>query len=721
MSATSCPKTAPLVEEALWAIREKHPRSTTLERLRLAHQADAQTQGLPQPRRLGEGVFHILSRIATPVSPSDLLLGRIAEEVPDAQGEAFFQNTVKDWKGRGIPPWMPDGGHECFAWERVLRLGLGGLEEFARAERARRASDGANSATLDWLDGAIRIYEGFRLYARRYAQAALDAQARRCENIADHAPRTFAEALQLIWLITHAYSTMFSVNSTLTMGRADQLLLGLYRADLAAGRLTPTEAAALIDDFYARNNFILGRGEHQMSGGCPTATGWARNLCYDSPQYLLLGGRPPDGLAGSPCVNELTELFVRRINPAFENPVIILRYTPDFPEPLWRVVCDKLRANASILVYNDEVVIPAYRSSGLSERQAADWSLYGCNWPITNGQSRTVVQRRPFLPEHFLKAFLADGPIETMEALYARFAQSIRSEATALCEEYRRWERERDSRAPGLLRVDDCFLNGPIAAARSWQLGGMPLSTVTVGFAGTATAIDCFAAVDHLLFESKRVGLDELRQALREDFAGREDLRRLCLNAPKFGADDDRADRHAGRMMSLILDELDRAAHTGQPDAVCILKSTTTDMSQKTFGAKLGATPDGRRAGQPISENTSPTPGSCRKGITAMFRSLAKLPFRRIHSGPLNVRIQPRLVKGEAGLSNLCALLRGYFKMGGMQVQLSFVSAEELREAQTHPDAHRDLMVRITGYSAVFVDMSGDAQAEIIRREEMDS
>ena len=104
-----------------------------------------------------------------------------------------------------------------------------------------------------------------------------------------------------------------------------------------------------------------------------------------------------------------------------------------------------------------------------------------------------------------------------------------------------------------------------------------------------------------------------------------------------------------------------------------------------------------------------------------MFRSLAKLPFRRMHSWALNVRIQPRLVKGKRGLANLAALLRTYFDLGGMQVQLSFVSAEELREAQAYPAAHQDLMVRITGYSAVFVDMSRDAQEEIIRREEMES
>ncbi|MGB9594941.1 MAG: glycine radical domain-containing protein, partial [Candidatus Poribacteria bacterium] len=146
----------------------------------------------------------------------------------------------------------------------------------------------------------------------------------------------------------------------------------------------------------------------------------------------------------------------------------------------------------------------------------------------------------------------------------------------------------------------------------------------------------------------------------------------------------------------------------------------TTDMGHIHAGAILGATPDGRHKGKPVSDNTSPYPGSSNRGITAMFRSLSKLPFNRFNSGALNVRIQKQIVSGEEGLKHLSSLLRTYFDMGGLQVQLSVADTDELRDAQVNPEAHRDLMVRITGYSAVFIDMCPTAQDEIIRRQEMD-
>jgi len=710
----------PRLREALWAIREKDILSTTLERLRLTREADALVQGLPQPLQLGEGLYHLLDRISVSVSPNDVLVGRIAEEVPDATGEAFFQETVKGWKGRGIPLWMPDSGHECFAWERVLKLGLPGLEDFASRERTRRAEAGESQATLDWLSGAVRLYQALRRYARRYAQAAAEQgleAAAWCAAIAERPPQTFAEALQLVWLITHVYCTMLARNPTLTMGRADEMLLRFHRADIAAGRLTRERAADLVDDFYAKNTLILGRGEHQMDGGSGKATGWERNLAYDAPQYLLLGGRRRDG---SPSANELTELFLERIVPALENPVIVLRYTPDMPERLWRLACDKLRQNASMLVYNDESVITAFVHAGVSEPEAVDYSLYGCNWPVTYGTSRSVIIHRLLLPRHFLQALLAaDRPPTSAEALYERFAASVRAEVEGVCANFRRWRTECDAKAPGLLRMDDCFLDGPVARARSWALGGTPLSTVIVGITGLGTTADSFAAVDELAFRSSAVGLDELCEALRQDWAGQETLRQRCVRAAKFGRGDDHADGHAARMLTAVLDEMDRARGRGTPEPICVLPSLTTDMTQRSFGAQLGATPDGRRKGQPISENMSPSPGAATEGLTSLFRSLAKLPFKRVCSGPLNVRITPKLVKGEAGLANLAAALRTYFAAGGLQVQLSFVSADELRAAQAHPEAYRDLMVRITGYSAVFVDMSRPAQEEIIARTEM--
>jgi len=215
------------------------------------------------------------------------------------------------------------------------------------------------------------------------------------------------------------------------------------------------------------------------------------------------------------------------------------------------------------------------------------------------------------------------------------------------------------------------------------------------------------------------VSLAELQRALRGDFADCEALRQLCLKAPKFGQDDDRADYHAARLLSQVLTEIDGASRSDSEEAVVVFRCLETDMRHIRLGAETDATPDGRHAGQPLSENTSPYPGSCRNGLTAMLKSVAKLPLSGINSGALNIRLQPELVRRQEGLDRLAALLRTYFELGGLQSQLTVVSAEQLREAQRHPEAHRDLMVRITGYSAVFVDMARHAQDEIIRRQEM--
>ena len=702
---------------------DKDVRSTTLERLRKTREADLYVSGLPQPLQLGEGLYHLLDHIHLPVEPDDLILGRILEEVPDEEGEAYFQTVIEEWDNRAIPPWMRDGGHECLAWERLLELGLPGLEECARRELERREAAGEPQEVLDFLRGAVRVYQAFRRYARRYAGRAWEEglldPAQNCSAVAERPPETFAEGLQLIWLVGHVYCTMLAMNPTLTFGRMDWLLIDLYRRDLAAGRLTREEAGRLIADFFYKNEIILGRGEHQMSGGSEKDTGWQRNLTYDAPQYVVLGGRRPEGSAE---FEELTELFLERVDPRFENPVIVLRYHRDMPDGLWRRACAKMRANASFMVYSDENIIPAMVHCGIDPADAVGYTMHGCNWPDIPGIQHQVGYHQAVLPQYFLDALFGfEEEIPSIDALYERFAENFRREIEEHCQQLRqapeRWEGE----APGLLRVDACFSDGPIQNARSWDKGGVRYPTLTCAITSIATATDCFAAVDELVLRSGEVDLETLKRALRDDFAGHEPLRQRMLRAPKFGQDDVRGDGHAVRVLDTVLEEIDRAARLGNDDQVIVFRCLETDMRHLWIGAKIGATTDGRCAGEPISENTSPYPGSCKNGLTAMLRSLAKLRFERINSGALNVRLQPKLVDGEEGLNTLAALLRTYFDMGGLQVQLSVVDVDTLREAQRCPERHRDLMVRITGYSAVFVDMARHAQDEIIRREEMGS
>jgi formate C-acetyltransferase len=416
----------------------------------------------------------------------------------------------------------------------------------------------------------------------------------------------------------------------------------------------------------------------------------------------------------------LTELFLERVVPRFENPVVVFRYTPETPESVSLLVCEKMRANASVMVYNDENVIPAMVHAGIAEGDAITYTMHGCNWPDVPGIERRFCHCAAELPRYVLDTLGdADSRLESIDDVYEGVAARFRKEIERACDRLREERRRWDELSPGPLRADDCFLDGPIAQARSWQFGGLKYDQVTCPVWSLATASDSLAALDELVFQSKAVPLDALKEALRADFAGCEHLRKRCLNAPKFGRDDSRADGHAVRLLDMVLQETDRASRLDSDDPVIVFRCLETDMAHIRFGKGLGATPDGRRAGQPTSENTSPYPGSATKGITGLLRSVAKLPLRRVHSGALNVRLQPRLSAGEEGLARLANLLRTYFDMGGLQVQLSFADVQELRDAQANPERHRDLMVRITGYSAAFVDMSAAAQEEIIRREEM--
>ena len=709
------------LREAVDGLTHKDVRSTTLERIRLALEADDRVQGLPQPLQLGAGLQYILERISTPVEPHDLLAGRVCEEIPDEAGEALLRHALERWGNRSLPPWMRDGGHECFAWDRLLDLGLPGLEALAQHQLEQRLAKGADTATIDWLRGAVQVYRALRGYARRYAEAAgaagLPDVAAHCRAAAEKAPATCGEALQVMWLVGLPYCALASTNPTLTFGRLDELLGPYCTRDLDSGRLTRDGAGDLVEDFYCKNNLILGRGEHQMGAGSEKDTGWARNLAYDAPQYLVLAGRRRDG---SPVAGDLTALCLERVVPRFENPVIVLRYTRDLPAGVWRLACDRMRANASMMVYSDESIVPAMEAAGIPPERAITYTMHGCNWPDIPGVQRTTRTHFMQLPR-LLRACLVDAGQDTasLDAVYAAVGAALAADLDVAFAGERLRRAEWDAGAPGLLHIDDCFLEGPVERARSWACGGVEYPTVIVSICGLATAGDMLTALETCCFRPDGVPLAELVGATESDFAGREDLRQMLLAAPKFGQDDERADRHAVRLLDLALGHIDAACHLGEPDQVLAFRCLETDMRHRPMGADLGATPDGRRDGEPISENTSPTPGVCHRGLTAMLRSLARLPFHRIHSGALNLRLQPRFFTGEAGLERLAQVLRTYLDLGGLQVQLSFASVEELRDAQAHPERHRDLMVRITGYSAAFVDMTPAAQEEIIRREEM--
>ncbi len=707
------------VSEVTESLRGKSVRSATLERLGVTREADARVRDLPQPLQFSRGLGHILDNLHLPVRPRDRIVGRIEEEVPDEEGERLLAAAAKEWNGRGTPPWMRDVGHVCFDWDRLLREGLAGLQAAAEGQlRGRRGQGQAGEAV--YLEGAVGVYQALRRYASRYAAAAdaggLHSCGAWCRAVADGAPATFAEAIQLMWLVGLVFCAVVTPNSALTFGRMDQLLLPFYRRDLAAGRLTRAEAGELFLDFCAKTNLLLGRGEHQMSGEGEKSTGWLRNLSFDYTPYIVLGGCRGDG---SPAVNELTELLMEQVVPQFKTPDVVLRYTPDVPDAFWRAVCEKARRNASVFVYNDAKVIPALEHAGVPANVAIEYTMRGCNAVALPG-SNQCAEHYIWLLNHVRDSLVeAAAGARSMNDVYAVVRSRVRRDLEEIVARISKWKQDCDTAGPDVLRFEDCFSIGTIERARSAALGADTNHGAQICIGTLGNAADSLAAVDTLVFGAGGVSLGELVAAMRDDYAGGERLRLLCVHAPKFGRDDDAADSHAVALVTMVLEELARLRRAGGLPGLLLPCTQSNLHTIVALSGRIGATPDGRRAGQPVSDNTSPAAGSCTRGPTAMFRSLAKLPMDRLCSGALNVRLHPGYFAGPDGLRTLAAMLRAYLDEGGLQVQLSLADTAQLRDAQRRPESHRELMVRITGYSAVFIDMSRKAQDEIIRREEL--
>ncbi len=259
--------------------------------------------------------------------------------------------------------------------------------------------------------------------------------------------------------------------------------------------------------------------------------------------------------------------------------------------------------------------------------------------------------------------------------------------------------------------IDDC-----VAKGRDYHAGGARYNSNYIQGVGLGSITDILAAVKTHVFERKTLSMKKLLEALDADFAGREELRQtLLLKSPKYGNDDDAADDLAKAVFEEYFAAIDgRPTVRGGKYRINLLPTTV----HVYFGKVTGATPDGRRAGETLSEGISPVQGSDRKGPTAVLKSAAKIDHVRTGGTLLNQKFTPQLLADDEGIRNVGHLVRTYFKMDGHHIQFNVVTADTLREAQKQPEKYRDLIVRVAGYSDYFLDCSVDLQNEIIRRTE---
>jgi trans-4-hydroxy-L-proline dehydratase len=771
---------------ANWFQKDAH--ATFYERIQCLMDSEPLYRDLPFAVRYGKTLAYTLERISVPIHPDERIVGSVKEIVPDREQRAAAERFMGAWWKDGPEsiqqgirffysygwlknraPWFHSFGHLALDWERLVGEGLGSFEALARRTLARPEME-RDPDRRSFLEGAILCIEALSAYVRRWAaeearQAAHCAEPARAaklrrmaaslEHLTTGPARSFHEALQLVWLVAMPLQKVCGCG-VFNYSRMDQYLLPFYRRDLAAGTLTRDEALSLLHEFYDKNNEIFSPTDHMSQE--VEATSSTLEVAYDDPNYVILGGLLP---GREPGVNELTELFVQAAHDLrLRNPFIVFRWYRGLDPAVWRRVVAAMRDNATIIVYDDETMIPAFQAYGVEERDAFGYGLYGCNDPNIPAKEGGLRQlwfnlARPFelamnrgdspmaplggegvkrQTQHSLEDRMIGiqtgpyygprtRPLEEMRSI-DDLLEAYREQVRFLLRDYRAGlerdlEVERRASA-GRIRIEDCFLQGTLETATTWNDGGTRYHKITVQGSGLATAIDCFAAVEQLVFRDRVVTLPELQDILKENWAGHEDMRaRLVRKTPKFGNDVEWVDALARKVADVFCDEV--AACNEPRYLYAFFPCISTDRDFTTMGKWVGATPDGRRAGQQVSENTSPTEGADGAGLTALLNSVARLPMHRFTGGPLNVRLHPSAVAGPRGVELLAAALQTYFEAGAMNVMINVVSREQLLDAQVHPDKYRSLCVRVTGYSAYFTQMGRQAQDELIRRTEKTS
>ena len=591
---------------------------------------------------------------------------------------------------------------------------------------ARRAELEAMRICADALIGFAGRHAAL---ARAQARAEYDPRRRAellriaevCSRVPAEAPRDFREAIQAYWFVHLGVTIELNTWDAFSPGRLDQHLLPFYRQGLADGTLTRAAAEELLQCLWIKFN----------NQPAPPKVGVtaAESGTYTDFAQVNLGGTRADGGDG---VSELTMLLLdvveemRLLQPSAS--IQVTEGSPDaFLERAARVIATGFGQPS---VFNHDLIVRELLRHGKRLEDARAGGSSGCVEVGAFGKENYNLTGYLSLPK-LLELALSDGVdprtgrrlgpasgdprgFASFDDLFAAFTAQLAHVVDVKARGNDRIERLFAERMPApflSLLIDDC-----IATGRDYHDGGARYNTTYIQGVGLGTVTDALSALRRHVFETGAVSMEQLLAALAADFSGQERLRQLLLHrTPRYGNDDDAADELMVRVFEAYYAAVDGRPSTKGGTYHINLLPTTVHVY---FGSVLGATPDGRRAGTPVSEGVSPVQGADRCGPTAVLRSVAKMDQVRTGGTLLNQKFTPALLADEPGRRALAALVRTYFRLGGHHVQFNVVDADTLRAAQAHPDEHRDLIVRVAGYSDYFCDLGRALQDEIIARTE---
>jgi len=639
---------------------------------------------------------------------------------------------------------MSGDGHIIPNHQFVLAVGYGGMADIARRHLD---AGGLTDEQRDFYNAAIIAMEAALGYIRRLATACADqaeatADARRRAELTRMAAtlsdmmtggaRSFYEAVESVYL-THLLMMIESNGHSFSFGRFDQYIYPYYKADLDAGRITREKALEIITHFFIMTNSLnkVRPWDHtQYSGGYPM---------YSN---LMVGGMRPDGTDGT---NDISYLCLEAMNQSgLPEPNLSVRFSKDTPDALIRDAARLIRKGFGMpSLFCDEVCIPAMSTLDIDLATARDYASMGCvetaipgRWGhratgmtyINFGKILELILNNGTDPATGIQLLSINGrPGRDVE--YEDYDQLWQAWRKAL-NFYMKLAVDCDMICDRSLKYHDadpfasCTVNSCLARGRTLKNGGSEFDYISQSNIGPSVVGDSLAAVKKLVYDDRVLTLDQLRQALDANFQGPDGarIRRLCRQAPKFGNDDDYVDAITADVYESYLELLPHYTTDRQgrgPIGCRYTMSTSNITSYVPNGFEVGATPDGRLAGQPLNEGASPCLGADRDGPTAVINSISKLPNKKMAGGQLlNMRFAPGALAGDDNLDKFIAFIRTMRFKNVFHNQFNIVDTATLKDAKLHPEDHMDLMVRVAGYCALFNTLMPEAQDAIIARTE---
>lgn len=620
-------------------------------------------------------------------------------------------------------------GHASPDYGQLLRFGAEGLLDQVR-QRLRQPADDAQQAELQGmalcLEALEELGDRYAAEARRLARTESDPQRARelleiaavCDKVPRKPAESFREAVQSLWF---GYICVMLENwgTGNTFLRIDQYLDPYYEADKAKG-LTLEEAYQYLAMLLINcNSACVVYSEMRSHGFAGNNSGCS----------FTIGGVKPDG---SCAVNDLSYLILeaeRAVNMGSDD--VVVRLGDNTPEDFSLLACEVARdVGGKLKFLGDKTAIANLERDGMTRQQANDYAIAGCTSPTVGGLSYNIPGGIISLPG-ILELALNNGvhrmtglqlglktgnaaDFTSFEQLWEAFCAQVRH-VIPHCHAIKNTDKAMFSRY-----MPSPFQSAllPCCVERGTDVidgGTKPFYSFAMSLAGAPNTGDALAAIKKYVFEEGKVTLGEICDALAANFEGYEDLQKLLIRAPKFGNNDPYVDSLVNQVLSYVSDVVSETPGFHGAQSTVAAAAVTANIG---LGMVLGATPDGRKAGEPISEGgISPAQGRNSSGTTATMLSVAGLDHSKLRHGEvLNMRINPDAVQGEEKLKKFRALILSYVRAGGFLVQFNIVSTETLRDAQIHPENHRDLVVRVATYAAYFVELGPELQNDIIRR-----